>query len=177
MGLFWGTYFDPSLVRNFVIANEKVKASSNQSHSALRLNIDPVWRPTSNTVNLSLKKRMNSKRILISGAMLLVLKCFFSLVICPPNWLFTKLFKPRACKGKFTLADNRSLTRGSIVLSHPLSNKMIYQWSSTPQLYLSFTADSIQSPTVVTLMQPFHSLALLARNSVLVVSADRAIFV
>ena len=54
---------------------------------------------------------------------------------------------------------------------------MIHQWSSTPQLCLSFTADSIQSPTVVTLMQLFHSLALLARNSVLVVSADRAIFV
>ena len=177
MGLFWGTYFDPSLVRNFVIANEKVKASSNQSHGALRLNVDPVWRQTSNTVNLSLKKRMNSKRILISSAMLLVLKCFFSLVISPPNWLFTKLFKPRACKGKFTVADNRSLIRGSTALSHPLSNKMIYQWSSTPQLCLSFTADSIQSPMVVTLMQPFHSLALLARNSVLVVSGDRAIFV
>ena len=35
---------------------------------------------------------MNSKRILISTAMLLVLKCFFSLVISSPNWLFTKLF-------------------------------------------------------------------------------------
>ena len=108
--------------------------------------------------------------------MLLGLKYFFSLVINPPNWLFTKLFKPRACKG-ITVADNRSLTRGSTVLSHPLSNKMIYQWNNTPQLYLSFTADSIQSPMVVTLMQLFHSLALLARNSVLVVSGDRAIFV
>ena len=53
---------------------------------------------------------------------------------------------------------------------------MIYPWSSTPQLCLSFTADSIQSPMVVTLMQLFHSPALLARNSVLVVSRDRAVF-
>ena len=37
---------------------------------------------------------MNSKRIFISIAMLLVLKCFFSLVISLPNWLFTKLFNP-----------------------------------------------------------------------------------
>ena len=78
--------------------------------------------------------------------------------------------------GKFTVADNRSLTRGSTILSHPLSNKMIYQWNNTPQLCLSFTADSTQSLTVVTLMQLFHSPALLARNSVLVVSGDRAIF-
>ena len=54
---------------------------------------------------------------------------------------------------------------------------MIYQWNNTPQLCLSFTADSTQSPTVVTLMQLFHSPALLARNSVLVVSSERAIFV
>ena len=54
---------------------------------------------------------------------------------------------------------------------------MIYQWNNTPQLCLSFTADSTQSPTVVTLMQLFHSPALLARNSVLVVSGERAIFV
>ena len=83
---------------------------------------------------------------------------------------------PWACMGKFTVADNRSLTRGSTILSHPLSNKMIYQWNNTPQLCLSFTADSTQSLTVVTLMQLFHSPALLARNSVLVVSGDRAIF-
>ena len=63
------------------------------------------------------------------------------------------------------------------MLSHSLSNKMIYQWNNTPQLCLSFTADSTQSPTVVTLMQLFHSPALLARNSVLVVSSERAIFV
>lgn len=54
---------------------------------------------------------------------------------------------------------------------YPISYKKICPWTSTPQLYPSITAGSTQSPTVVTLMQLFRSLAPLVQSSVHAVSA------
>ena len=96
---------------------------------------------------------------------------------CENNMLFLRVkiscFRAKAHLVFHCFLYNKSCYPSNILFFnyfHPISFKKICQWTTTPQLSPRFTADSTQSPTVVTLTRPFHFLAHQARNSAPAVS-------